>query len=114
MDDLARPDDPVAAMAKALGHPAHVRILKLLLATPGRIGGNIVEAVGLAQSTVSEHLRILKAAGAVRGEVDGPRVCCALTPDAFRGLAAFASLLSVAAQDETCCVPEPTLKHEES
>lgn len=98
-------DDPIAAMAKALGHPARLRILRLLLETPGCIGGDIVDAVGLAQSTVSEHLRILKTAGAVRGDIDGPRVCYALNPDAFRDLSAFATLLSQAAPSEVCCAP---------
>lgn len=105
MDGSFPTDDPLAAISKALGHPARLRILRLLLETPGCIGGDIVEAVGLAQSTVSEHLRILKAAGAVRGEIDGPRVCYALSPDAFRDLAAFATLLSQAARGDGCCVP---------
>mgnify|MGYP006160863253 CR=1 FL=1 len=73
-----------AALAKALAHPARIRILRLLQATPGCIGGEIVGAVGLAQSTVSEHLRILKAAGVITGEIDGPRVCYALNPAALR------------------------------
>lgn len=107
MDALLPADEPLAALAKALGHPARLRILRLLLDTPGCIGGDIVEAVGLAQSTVSEHLRILKAAGAVRGEIDGPRVCYALNPAAFRDLAAFAGLLSQATQDDACCLPQP-------
>ena len=98
-------DDPIAVMAKALGHPARLRILRLLVETPGCIGGDIVDAVGLAQSTVSEHLRILKVAGAVRGEIEGQRVCYALNPEAFRDLAAFATLLSQAAQGDGCCMP---------
>lgn len=105
VDNSLSPDEAIGAMAKALGHPARLRILRLLLDTPGCIGGDIVDAVGLAQSTVSEHLRILKAAGAVRGEIDGPRVCYALNPAAFRDLAAFATLLSQAAQGDGCCVP---------
>ena len=84
-DDLD--EDRLAALAKALGHPARVRILRLLGRTPGCIGGTIVEAVGLAQSTVSEHLRILKAAGIVTGEIDGPRVCYCLAPGALAPLA---------------------------
>lgn len=98
-------DESLATLAKALGHPARLRILRLLLATPGCIGGDIVEAVGLAQSTVSEHLRILKAAGAVRGAIDGPRVCYALNPDAFGDLAVFAELLSAVAPSDACCIP---------
>lgn len=102
-------DDHLAAIAKALGHPARIRILRLLLATPGCIGGDIVDAVGLAQSTVSEHLRILKSAGVVRGEVDGPRVCYALAPDAFRALAGFADLLATSSTGDGCCMPAPSL-----
>jgi len=51
----------IALIAKALAHPARVRIIEFLRSRPGCIGGDIVEDIGLAQSTVSEHLRILKA-----------------------------------------------------
>lgn len=100
------PDDArLAELAKALAHPARVRILRLLLSTPGCIGGDIVGAVGLAQSTVSEHLRILKTAGVISGEIDGPRVCYALVPAALRPLAdlitAFAPPLG-----DACCLPD--------
>ena len=97
-------NDHLAELAKALAHPARLRILLLLQATPGCIGGDIVDAVGLAQSTVSEHLRILKAAGIISGEIDGPRVCYALTPDALGPLAAFIASLTPPPGD-ACCVP---------
>ena len=97
-------DDHLAELAKALAHPARLRILRLLQATPGCIGGDIVGAVGLAQSTVSEHLRILKVAGIISGEIDGPRVCYALTPDGLAALAAFISSLAPPLGD-ACCVP---------
>ena len=91
-------DVDIADLAKALAHPARLRILRLLLATPGCIGGDIVDAVGLAQSTVSEHLRILKAAGVITGEISGPRICYALTPDALDPLTAFIDALTPAAR----------------
>lgn len=97
-------DDHLAELAKALAHPARLRIVRLLQATPGCIGGDIVGAVGLAQSTVSEHLRILKAAGIISGEIDGPRVCYALTSDALEPLAEFISNLAPPLGD-ACCVP---------
>lgn len=97
-------EDRVAALAKALAHPARIRILRLLQATPGCIGGTIVEAVGLAQSTVSEHLRILKAAGVITGEIDGPRICYALDPAALQPLATFIAGLA-APGNATCCLP---------
>ena len=98
-------DTHVAELAKALAHPARLRILRLLLATPGCIGGEIVEAVGLAQSTVSEHLRILKAAGVITGEISGPRTCYALNPTALGPLRAFLGALTEASAS-ACCVPD--------
>lgn len=102
----AQEDLRITELAKALAHPARVRILRLLLATPGCIGGDIVEAVGLAQSTVSEHLRILKAAGAIQGEIDGPRVCYALRPDSLTALAEF--IASLRPPDGDDCRLSPT------
>lgn len=104
LSDLA--DQKVADLAKALAHPARLRILRLLLATPGCIGGDIVDAVGLAQSTVSEHLRILKAAGVITGKISPPRVCYALNPEALSLLADFVASLKSPAID-ACCIPEP-------
>jgi ArsR family transcriptional regulator, arsenate/arsenite/antimonite-responsive transcriptional repressor len=97
-------DESIAALAKALAPPALIRILRLLLATPGCIGGTIVEAVGPAQSTVSENLRILKAAGVIIGEIDGPGVCCALDPSALEPLTTFIAGLA-APEAATCCLP---------
>jgi ArsR family transcriptional regulator, arsenate/arsenite/antimonite-responsive transcriptional repressor len=99
-------DDPLAELAKALAHPARIRILRLLQATPGCIGGDIVGAIGLAQSTVSEHLRILKAAGVILGEIDGPRVCYALNPATFAPLSDFIDSLTTP-PDGLCCLPTP-------
>lgn len=99
-------DDTLCELAKALAHPARLRILRLLQATPGCIGGDIVGAVGLAQSTVSEHLRILKAAGVISGEIDGPRVCYALNPVALQPLAEFVASLTPP-PGNVCCVPDP-------
>ena len=87
-------DIDIADLAKALAHTARLRILRLLLVTPGCIGGDIVEAVGLAQSTVSEHLRILKATGVITGEISGPRTCYALNPAALEPLAEFIGALA--------------------
>lgn len=79
--------DELAAVAKALGHPARIHIIRLLLAKQSCIGCDIVDEVGLAQSTVSEHLRILKAAGIIVGEIERPRVCYSLNPDSLAPLA---------------------------
>lgn len=102
---MSNQDVEIAELAKALAHPARLRILRLLLATPGCIGGDIVGAVGLAQSTVSEHLRILKAAGVITGEISGPRICYALNPAALEPLVEFIGTLT-APSAAVCCVPD--------
>lgn len=79
--------EELAAIAKALGHPARIHIVRLLLAKRSCIGCDLVDEVGLAQSTVSEHLRILKAAGIIAGEIERPRVCYSLNPTRLRPLA---------------------------
>ena len=65
----------LARLAKAVGHPARVHILKVLLAKDSCIAGEISDELPLAASTVSQHLKILKEAGMIKGEVDGPRRC---------------------------------------
>ena len=65
----------LADLCKALGHPARISILKHLLEEDRCICGRIVEVLPLAQSTVSQHLKILKESGLVQGEVEGPKTC---------------------------------------
>jgi ArsR family transcriptional regulator, arsenate/arsenite/antimonite-responsive transcriptional repressor len=66
-------DDTLAMMAKALGHPARLRIIRVLDERTTCVTGDVVLELGLAQSTVSEHLRILREAGLIQGEIEGPR-----------------------------------------
>lgn len=66
-------DEQLAALAKALGHPARVAIVRLLAAQDVCITGDVVAQIGLAQSTVSEHLRILREAGLVQATASGAR-----------------------------------------
>jgi DNA-binding transcriptional ArsR family regulator len=68
----------VAARLKALGHPARLEILRVLAARGTCICGEVVKVLPLAQSTVSQHLKVLKEAGFVRGEIDGPKSCYCL------------------------------------
>ncbi|MRG91017.1 ArsR/SmtB family transcription factor [Polyangium spumosum] len=82
-------DEELAALAKAIAHPARVQILRILARKTSCICGDIVDELPLAQSTVSQHLKILKEAGLVRGEVDGPRVCYCIEPAALRRLKAL-------------------------
>jgi ArsR family transcriptional regulator len=68
-------DEEVAKLAWAVAHPARVRLLRILIARDACVCGELVDQMELAQSTVSQHLKILKEAGLVQGEVDGPKVC---------------------------------------
>lgn len=82
-------DAELATFAKAIGHPARVQILRLLVRRSACICGEIVEELPLAQSTVSQHLKVLKDAGLIRGEIDGPRTCYCIEPRALRRLKAL-------------------------
>jgi ArsR family transcriptional regulator len=84
-------DEEVANLTWAIAHPARVRILRILLARPSCVCGELVELMPLAQSTVSQHLKILKQAGLVQGEIDGPRVCYCVNR---AGLARFKELVA--------------------
>jgi DNA-binding transcriptional ArsR family regulator len=86
-------DEELAELAKAIGHPARVRILRILVRKDGCICGEIVDELPLAQSTVSQHLKVLKEAGLIRGDVEGPRVCYCVEPRALRRLKALVGAL---------------------
>jgi len=73
-------DEEFAALARALSHPARVAIVRHLAASGSCICGEIVSVLPLAQATVSQHLKVLKEAGLVQGEVDGPRTCYCVDP----------------------------------
>lgn len=74
LDPVGAPDDDaLAAMAKAIAHPARIAILRLLANRETCVTGDVVAQLPLAQSTVSEHLRILREAGLIQGEIEGPR-----------------------------------------
>lgn len=81
----------LAQLARALGHPARVAIMRMLAQHEGCIVGELVEVLPLAQSTVSQHIKQLKEAGLIRGEVDGPRVCYCVEPGV---LALFKALVN--------------------
>jgi len=70
----------IANMAKAIAHPARIAILQYLLKTNACVCGSIVDKVGLAQATISQHLKELKNAGLVQGTVEGTSVCYCINP----------------------------------
>ena len=84
-----RQNERLAVVAKALSHSARLSIVRMLYERQSCIGCDIVDEIGLAQSTTSEHLRILKAAGIITGEVEPPRVCYSLDVTALEPLIDF-------------------------
>ena len=86
-------DLELARLARALGHPARVAILKMLLKKGDCQCSVIVDRLPLAQATVSQHLKVLKDAGLVRGEIDPPRVCYCVNPETVERLRALIAKL---------------------
>ncbi len=107
-------DEDIALIAKALSHPVRIQIIRLLLSKKSCIGGDIVDVVGLAQSTVSEHLRILKASGIITGEITRPRVCYSLNPLRLNHFMDFLGLIldsdAEASNAESACWVSPEKK----
>ncbi len=88
------PDEiEIADLAKAMAHPARIAILKLLANRNDCICGEIVDELPLSQSTISQHLKALKEAGLIKGNVDGPKVCYCLDLEACDNAKAFFSAI---------------------
>ena len=90
----------MAHMAKAMAHPARIAILKYLAVKSECICGDLVDVLPLSQSTVSQHLKALKDAGLIDGNIDGPKVCYCLNEEVCRRAW---NLLSRLFQNIKCC-----------
>jgi ArsR family transcriptional regulator len=94
-------------MAKALGHPARIAILRTL-AGRACVCGEIVDVLPLAQSTVSQHLKVLKEAGWITGAIDGPRTCYALNRAAIEELRLVLGPMLEQWEGASTCSGEPS------
>ena len=92
-------EQEVAAVAKALGHPARVRIMRLLLAHDVCYCGQLVDELSLAQATASQHLKVLKQAGLIVGEIDGLRTCYCASRERLSALHGLLGVLRDEAAD---------------
>lgn len=94
-----------ADWAKALAHPARIAILTYMMKSQACICGDLVDELGLAQSTISQHLTVLKQAGLIQGEITGTRVCYCINGvvwnRAFSNLVAFFE--GYKGVDTSCC-----------
>jgi len=78
--EFTKNDIVLAEIAKALSHPARIKILKILNELNSCMVGSIVDLLPLSQSTVSQHLKELKRVGLVQGEIEGPKICYCINP----------------------------------
>lgn len=74
----------LATMLKALAHPARIAILQAIIRAEACICGDLAEELGLAQPTISQHLKELKNAGIIQGTIEGVRVCYCIEPKAWK------------------------------
>lgn len=92
----------IAAIAKVLGHPARIAILQHLLKVQNCICGDLVEEIGLAQPTISQHLREMKNIGLIKGDIDGTKVCYCIDEAVFKEIKVIFNDL-FKADINTCC-----------
>jgi DNA-binding transcriptional ArsR family regulator len=96
-------DNKIAKYAKALAHPARVAILQILIKKQACICGDIVDELPLSQSTVSQHLKELKAAGLIKGDIDGAKVCYCIDEAEWETARFYLESLFVAHTNKTKC-----------
>lgn len=96
-------ENKLAKYAKALGHPARIAILKLLINKQACICGDIVDELPLSQSTVSQHLKELKEAGLIKGDIDGAKVCYCIDEKEWKTAQLWLNQLFDSYCGNTCC-----------
>lgn len=100
---FSKEQNEMAVLAKALGHPARIAILQFLAKQQSCICGDIVEELPLSQSTVSQHLKELKEAGLIKGEIEGPSVCYCINEKAVERARKELNKLFDACKGIDCC-----------
>ena len=97
-------ENKIATYAKALAHPARVAIVELLLNKQSCVCGDIVNELPLSQSTVSQHLKELKNAGIIKGEIEGVSVCYCINIQEWQQVKKYlGALLDTPVNDKNCC-----------
>ncbi len=97
-------ENKIAAYAKALAHPARVAIVELLLKQQSCICGDIVNELPLSQSTVSQHLKELKNAGLIKGDMEGVTTCyCIDDKEWLQAKRYLGTLLNTSVAEKKCC-----------
>jgi predicted transcriptional regulator len=103
-DLFTRKQNEMAAMAKAIAHPARIAILQHLLKANACICGDLVDELGLAQATISQHLKELKNVGLIQGNIEATSVCYCIDPKVWNNYKdMFAGFFVPAGVNTKCC-----------
>jgi DNA-binding transcriptional ArsR family regulator len=102
-EEFTKTQNDLAALTKALGHPARIAILQFLIKSKACVCGDIVEELPLSQSTVSQHLKELKKAGLIKGDIEGPTVCYCIDEKAWNKAKKVLNELFESHQRPDCC-----------
>jgi DNA-binding transcriptional ArsR family regulator len=93
----------IAAIAKVLGHPARIAILEFLIDLKSCVCGDFVKDIGLAQPTISQHLKELKKVGLIKGKIEGTSVCYCIDQENWNNIkSVFNQFLNKNAAEDCC------------
>jgi len=101
--DFTKRQNEVATLMKALAHPARIAIIDYLLSVDSCICGDIVNELPLAQPTVSQHLKELKNAGLIKGNIEGNAICYCIDEQTFEKFQAYLSNIFKKIKKQSCC-----------
>lgn len=102
-ENFTTTQNELAILAKAMGHPARIAIIQYLLKTESCICGDIVNELPLAQPTVSQHLKELKNAGLIKGNIEGTSICYCINEVGFNRLKSFFQNINEYLSTKECC-----------
>ena len=102
-EQFTKEQNQLALLAKAIAHPARLAILEYLFKIKSCFCGEIVEEIGLAQATISQHLKALKDAGLINGNIDGTKVCYCIDTENFNNLSNILSKFFKSGSSKDCC-----------
>ncbi|MFD2866853.1 ArsR/SmtB family transcription factor [Mucilaginibacter antarcticus] len=101
---FSKEQNELAVLLKAMAHPARIAILQQIIGSNACICGDLVDELGLAQATISQHLKELKKAGIIQGTIEGVKTCYCIEPKTWKRLQdRFADLMSAHKGDVNCC-----------
>ncbi|MGV3629896.1 MAG: ArsR/SmtB family transcription factor [Bacteroidota bacterium] len=104
-DHFSAEQNELAQLMKALGHPARIAIIEFLLKTDSCICGDIVNELPLSQPTVSQHLKELKQAGIIKGNIEGNSICYCINEETFSKIQSILNGMhnTLILKNKSCC-----------